>query len=160
MIFKLLLSFITLLSGQSFASELTVKMSLSPAGSFEAKTAKVRGDITKAGDKFSATSLWVKIEDLKTGIDLRDEHFHKHLNFDKNPKITISNVEASGGKGSGTLNVNGVSNKIDFSYKAINDKKVEASFHVKPSLFKLKEAKYLEIGVDDDVEIVAVMDVK
>jgi hypothetical protein len=48
---------------------------------------------------------------------------------------------------------------VEFSYKNISDKKIEATFKVKASSFKLKEAKYLEIGVDDDVEIVATIDV-
>jgi polyisoprenoid-binding protein YceI len=159
-IFTTLLSAITILSTPVYANDLTVKMTLSPAGSFEAKTSKVRGEITKSGDSYKAESLWIKVDDLKTGIDLRDDHFHKHLNFEKNPKITLANVEAAGGKGSGTLTVNGVSNKIAFTYKTISDKKIEANFKVKPSAFKLKEAKYLEIGVDDEVEVVASMDVK
>lgn len=142
------------------ANELTVKMSLSPAGSFEAETNKLRGDVVKNGDKYTAQNLWVKTDDLKTGIDLRDEHFHKHLNAEKFPKITLTNVEASGGIGTGMLNVCGVTNKVDFTYKNITDKKLKANFKVKPSAFNLKEAKYFEIGVDDKVEVVATMDVK
>lgn len=159
-IFSGLFSLVALFSFSSFSNEITVKMTLSPAGSFEAKTTKLRGDIVKTGDKYTAESLWVKIDDLKTGIDLRDDHFHKHLNFEKFPKVTLSNIVATAGKGTGTLSVNGVSNKVDFTYKVINPKKVDAILKVKPSLFKLGEAKYLEIGVDDDVEIVVSMDVK
>jgi polyisoprenoid-binding protein YceI len=160
MISKTLLLALSLSSLQSFAGDLTVKMTLSPAGGFEAKTVKLHGDVTKAGEKYSSDSLWVKTEDLKTGIDLRDEHFHKHLNFEKSPKITMNNIAAENGKGSGTLTVNGVSNKVDFIYKQAGDKKLQANFKVKPSAFKLKEAKYLEIGVEDEVEVVANIDVK
>lgn len=142
------------------ANDLMVKMTLSPAGSFEASTPKLHGDLTKAGEKYSAENLWVKTEDLKTGIDLRDEHFHKHLNSEKFPKITFTNVTAEGGKGSGTLTVCGVANKVEFTYKPVTPKQLKANFKVKPSAFKLKEAKYLEVGVDDEVEVVATMDVK
>ena len=135
-------------------------MTLSPAGSFEAKTEKLHGEVTQAGGKYSAENLWLKIEDFKTGIDLRDEHFHKHLNFEKNPKANLSKITAENGKGSGTLTVNGVSNKIDFNYKVLNDKKLEAKFKLKPSSFNLKPAKYLEIGVEDEVDAVAIIDVK
>lgn len=152
--------FLWALSGVAMGSDLTIKMSLSPAGSFEAETNKLRGDIVKNGDKFSAQTLWIKTDDLKTGIDLRDEHLHKHLNSEKYPKITLTNVEASGGKGTGMLNVCGVTNKVDFTFKNVTDKKLKANFKVKPSSYKLKEAKYLEIGVDDEVEVVATMDVK
>jgi hypothetical protein len=160
MIFNLFLVFFTLVTQQTFANDLLVKITLSPAGSFEAKTPKLRGDVVKSGEKYTAESLWVKTNDLKTGIDLRDDHFHKHLNFEKNPKITLNNVEAQNGSGFGMLTVNGVMNKINFTYKSVADKKIEAVFKVKPSLFKLKEAKYFEIGVDDEVEIIASLDLK
>ena len=141
------------------AHELTVKISLSPAGSFEAKTEKLKGEIKKEGAKFTAENLWVKVEELKTGISLRDEHFHKHLNFEKSPKVTLSQITAEGGKGTGTLTVNETKQPVSFTYKNISDKKIEANFKVKASDFKLKPAKYMEIGVDDLVEIVAVIDV-
>lgn len=157
MIFKSLVLF-SVLSLNAFASEIVVKVSLSPAGSFEAKTTKVRGEIKKVGNKFTAESLWVKVEELKTGIDLRDEHFRKHLNFEKFPRIAFNKIEASNGKGTGELVVNEIPNKVEFTYKELNYKKVEATFKVKASSFKLKEARYLEIGVDDDVEVVATMD--
>ena len=147
------------LSSFSFAHEVVVKVSLSPAGSFEAKTSKVRGEIKKEGAKFTAESLSIKVDDLKTGIDLRDEHFKKHLNYDKFPKIVMNKIVAENGKGTGELVVNDTTNKVEFTYKNVSDKKLEATFKVKASSFKLKEAKYLEIGVDDDVEIVATIDV-
>jgi len=149
----------TLISTMSFAHEVVVKVSLSPAGSFEAKTSKVRGEIKKEGTKFIAESLSIKVDDLKTGIDLRDEHFKKHLNYDKFPKIVMNKIVAENGKGTGELVVNDTTNKVEFTYKNVSDKKLEATFKVKASSFKLKEAKYLEIGVDDDVEIVATIDV-
>jgi len=160
MISKIFISLLTIFCAQSFASEVTVKMTLFPAGSFEAKTTKVHGDVSKVGEKFTADSIWVKTEELKTGIDLRDEHFHKHLKFEKSPKITFNNIEASEGKGSGTLTVNGVSNKVNFTYKSVSDKKLSATMKIKPSAFKIEQAKYLEIGVEDEVEIVADMDIK
>jgi polyisoprenoid-binding protein YceI len=142
-----------------FAHEVTVKISLSPAGGFEAKSAKLKGEVKKVGSQFTAENLWVKIEELETGISLRDEHFHKHLNFEKFPKISLSKVVAAEGKGTGTLTVNEIKSPVSFTYKNISDKKIEASLKVKASDFKLKPAKYMEIGVDDVVEIMAVIDV-
>ncbi len=141
------------------AHEVTVKVSLSPAGNFEAKSAKVKGDVKKDGAKFTAENLWVKTEELKTGIDLRDEHFHKHLNFEKFPKITFTKVTAADGKGSGTLTVNDVPKVVPFTYKMLSPTKMEATINVKNSDFKLKDASYMSIGVKDDVEVVAVIDV-
>ena len=141
------------------AHVVTVKVALSPAGNFEAKSEKLKGDIKKEGAKFSAENLWVKAEELKTGIDLRDEHFHKHLNVEKFPKISFSQVTAEGGKGSGTLTVNEIKKVVPFTYKMLTPNKMEATFKVKNSEFKLKDASYMGIGVQDDVEIVAVIDV-
>ncbi len=148
-----------LMTGSLLAHEVTIKVSLSPAGSFEAKSAKVKGEVKKDGNKFTAENLWVKVEELKTGISLRDEHFHKHLNFEKFPKITFTQVSAVDGKGTGTLNVNDVKKPVSFTYKNIGPTKIEATFKVKASELKLKEAKYMEIGVDDEVEVVANIDV-
>ena len=141
------------------ANELTVKVSLSPAGSFEAKSTKVKGEVKKDGNKFTVENLWVKTEELKTGIDLRDEHFHKHLNFEKSPKISFTKISAADGKGSGTLTVNDLPKVVPFTYKMISPNKIEATFNVKNSDFKLKDASYMGIGVKDDVEIVAIIDV-
>jgi hypothetical protein len=102
--FKKAFVFTTLLfSTLGFAHEVVVKVSLSPAGSFEAKTSKVRGEIKKEGTKFTAESLTIKVDDLKTGIDLRDEHFKKHLNYEKFPKIVMNKIVAENGKGTGEL---------------------------------------------------------
>jgi hypothetical protein len=141
------------------AHEVSVKVSLSPAGSFIAKSSKLKGDVKKEGKIYKAENLWVKVEDLSTDIALRDEHFHKHLNFEKYPKITFTDVTASEGKGKGTLTINDVKKPVDFTYKEVTPKKLEATFKVKPSDFKLKEAKYMEIGVEDLVEVTANIDV-
>lgn len=148
-----------LMMGSALAHEVTVKVSLSPAGNFEAKSAKVKGDVKKDGNKFTAENIWVKVEELKTGITLRDEHFHKHLNFEKFPKISFTQVSAADGKGTGTLTVNDVKKPVDFTYKQVNPTKIEATFKVKPSDFKLKAAEYMGIGVTDEVEVVTLIDV-
>jgi polyisoprenoid-binding protein YceI len=149
-----------LLLGQSVsAHEITVKMLLNPASSFEAKSAKLKGEVKKDKVTYTAENLWVKIEDLKTDITLRDEHFHKHLNFEKTPKITFTKVAATAGKGSGTLTVNGIPKVVAFTYKEISPKRLEAFMKVKPSDFKLAEAKYMGIGVEDEVEVTTLIDI-
>ncbi len=140
-----------------FAHELTVKVALSPAGNFEAKNAKLRGDVKSEGGKYTAEQLWLKIDDFKTGIDLRDEHFKKHFNMAKNPKITMSKIAAENGKGEGELTVNEVTKKIPFTYKVIDPKKIEVVIKLKNSDFKLPAANYMGIGVNDDVEINATL---
>jgi polyisoprenoid-binding protein YceI len=148
-----------LLSNAVFAHSITVKMSLVPASSFEAKSDKLKGEVKKEGNKYTAENLWVKVDDLKTEIDLRDEHFHKHLHADTSPKITFTKVTAADGKGSGTLTVNGIPKVVAFTYKEVSPKKLEATMKVKPSEFKLESAKYMGVGVEDEVEITAFIDV-
>ncbi len=156
---KMIGLFLVLLMNVATAHEVTVKVALSPAGNFEAKSDKVKGEVKKDGTKFTAENLWVKVEELKTGITLRDEHFHKHLNFEKFPKITFTQVSAADGKGTGTLTVNEVKKPVNFTYKNVGPTKIEATFKVKPSEFKLKAAEYMGIGVTDEVEVVTLIDV-
>lgn len=141
------------------AHEITVKMPLVPASSFDAKSDKLKGEVKKEGTKYTSENMWVKVEDLKTEIELRDKHFHEHLHYDKYPKITFTKVSAEGGKGSGTLTVNGVPKEVKFDYKEISPKKLSAVMKVKPSEFKLEEAKYMGIGVADEVEVTVLIDV-
>lgn len=141
-----------------YAHELQVNITLSPAGNFEAKNAKLRGEVKVEGTKYTAEQLWLKVDDFKTGIDLRDEHFKKHLNLNKFPKITLSKVVAENGNGSGMLTVNGQEKKVDFSYKVENPKKIVATIKTKNSLFGLPSANYMGIGVNDDVEVIATIE--
>lgn len=156
---KKILWILLLCSSVTFANEITVKVTLSPAGSFEAKTTKLKGDVKVAGEKITAEQLWVKVEELKTGVDLRDEHFRKHLNYEKFPKITVSKIEAQNGTGKGTISINDVKQDINFKYKYVSPKKIEAEFELIPSKFNLKKAEYMGIGVEDKVVVIAALDV-
>lgn len=140
------------------AHELQVNVTLTPAGNFEAKNAKLRGEVKVEGTKYTAEQLWLKTDDFKTGIDLRDEHFKKHLNLSKFPKITFSKIVAENGSGSGMLAVNGQEKKVDFTYKVENPKKIIATIKTKNSLFGLPSANYMGIGVNDDVEVIATIE--
>ena len=94
-----------------------------------------------------------KVDDFKTGIDLRDEHFKKHLGLEKTPKITMKNISAENGTGTGTLSVNGVEKTVQFTYKKESEKKLRAEFKVKNADFKLPSANYMGVGVEDEVTV-------
>lgn len=135
--------------------QVTVSVSLSPAGSFQAVSKKVKGDVVKQGETFTADKLSVTIESLKTGIELRDEHFWKHLNTSKHPKVTIYDLKAQGGKGTANIEVNGVKKPVEkLTYKVVGSE-VEAQFFVKASSFALAKAEYLGVGVEDLVKVEA-----
>jgi polyisoprenoid-binding protein YceI len=144
-----------ILSFSLFAKrEVKLFVSLTPAGSFEATSEKLKGNVIKKGNSISADKMWVSIESMKTGIDLRDEHFWKHLNSNKYPKAVLTQVKGENGKAQGVLEINGVKKPIAIAYTE-KDGHVLAKFNVKASSFNLKKAEYLGVGVRDDVKVEA-----
>lgn len=139
-----------LFSLEAFAAN-SVKLfvNLTPAGSFEAVSEKLKGNLIKKDGAFTADKLWVSVESFKTGIDLRDEHFHKHL---KSSKAVMTDVKGSGGKATGTLELNGVKKPVSISYVE-KGAEVLATFNVKASEFQLPKAQYLGVGVQDDIKV-------
>lgn len=147
-----LLTFFTLTAYA--ANKTTLFVSLTPAGSFEAVSEKMKGNLIKSGGMITADKLWVSIESFKTGIDLRDEHFWKHLNSSKNPKATMTDVKGQNGKATAMLEVNGVKKPVTMAYTE-NGSDVHTNFTVKASDFGLPPAKYLGVGVNDDIRVEA-----
>ncbi len=137
-------------------SKITLSISLSPAGSFQAVSQKLKGNVIKTGESFSADKITVSIESLKTGIDLRDEHTWKHMNSTKHPKATLSDVKGLNGKATGTLEVNGIKQPVGIEYK-IAGPNIVAKFTVKASEFGLKKVEYLGVGVSDSIAAEAIL---
>lgn len=136
-----------------FAEEkITLFVGLRPAGSFQAVSKKPKGNLIKEGGAFTADKISVSIESFKTGIDLRDEHFWKHLQASKHPKATLSNLKGQGGKATATLEVNGVKKPVSITYSEVGTE-VQAKFKVKASDFALPKAEYLGVGVDNEVPV-------
>ena len=137
----------------SFAEEkITLFVTLSPAGSFQAVSKIAKGNVIKENGVFTADKISVSIESFKTGIDLRDEHFWKHMQSSTNPKATLSNLKASGGKGTAQLEVNGKKNPVTIVYVE-KGSEILAKLIVKASDFSLPKAEYLGVGVDNLVAI-------
>lgn len=156
---SLVFSFLLMFSFVTFAVSkgVNVTVELSPAGSFTAKSAKIKGKVSKKGDLYYAKKLYVNVKDLKTGIDLRDEHMQKRI---KGSKITVTNMKAKGGKGIAMLEMNGKSKKITFKYKA-NQKQFMANFKLNVRQdYQLKDLKYLGVGAKDEVTIEAIVPIK
>lgn len=142
---------------QASENTITALVNLSPAGSFQISSSKIKGQVIKKSGKFIADKLTVSVESLKTGIDLRDEHLWKHLNSSQHPKIILNDIKSVSEKiGTAQLEVNGVKNPISFEYTE-KDNLIEATFEVKPSSFKLPKAEYMGVGVKDLVRIKAVI---
>lgn len=137
-------------------SKITLFVTLSPAGSFQAVSKKPKGNLFKNGEEFTADKISISIESFKTGIELRDEHTWKHLNSSKHPKAILTALKAKAGKAEAVLEVNGVKKPITISYKE-QGQEILAKFSVKNSDFKLEKASYLGVGVDDLIQVEAII---
>jgi polyisoprenoid-binding protein YceI len=146
-----LMSFIALAETQ-----VTLYITLTPAGSFNAVNKKVKGNLIKKDGAFTTDKLSLNIENFKTGIDLRDEHLWKHLQASKQPKATLTDLKATAGKGTANLEVAGVKKPINLVY-AEKGTEVVAKFQVKASDFALPAAQYLGVGVDDLIKVEAII---
>jgi YceI-like domain len=130
--------------------------------SYKAETEKAKGTLFKEGESFRTDKIAVMVDSLKTGLDLRDEHTHKYLNpylddpknaaLKDNPKIILTDLVASGGKGTANLEVNGVKKPITITYK-VEGTNVHANFATKASTFGLPKKEYLGAGVKDDLTV-------
>lgn len=146
---------IAIMSVAAFAeTQVTMFITLSPAGSFNAVNKKVKGNLIKQNGAFTTDKLYLNIENFKTGIDLRDEHLWKHLQSTKNPKATLTDLKATGGKGTANLEVAGVKKPIKMTYEEKGNE-VAAKFEVKASDFALPKAQYLGVGVEDLIKVEA-----
>lgn len=143
--------FLLSLSFSLFAREIKVKVSLSPAGDFVGQSTKVRGFVDKKGPEFSADELTIEVGQLKTGIELRDKHFHERLGGEK-AKIVVKGAKGSGGQGQASVTVNKITKPFSFAFKEAGGN-VQARFDLKPSDFGISNVKYLGVGVEDKVVI-------
>jgi polyisoprenoid-binding protein YceI len=133
---------------------------LSPIGSFEAKSSKIRGRITKNTDgTFTSKKLSLKVTSLKTGIDLRDTHLHKSMLGKKFKKIVVTDVKGINGKGSAKLMLRGVTKPIRFKYKDSNGK-IIINFSINLDKYKFEDINYKGVGVENKLKLEAIVDYK
>lgn len=146
-----------LISTSTFAKNkgVTVYVDLSPAGSFEAHAKKIKGTAKVKGDSVIAENLTVRVKKLKTGLDLRDDHFHEKLKAKKFPKIKMVKAVGKGGKGTALFDIRGVKGKVPFTYKKVSAKYMKADFKINLKKFKFEGIKYMGVGVKDTIRIEA-----
>lgn len=141
----------------AFAADHSVKFSvtLKPMGSFEAKTSsvQVKGKAERTKDGFVAENIVVDAASFKTGIDLRDKHMRdKYFEVEKFPSATLVKGEASKDVFKGELQVHGVTQVVTGKYEVKGDELV-ITFPTKVSDFKIPPAKYMGVGVQDDIQV-------
>ncbi len=133
---------------------------LSPAGSFDANSKNFQGFVVKEGETYKADELVVDVSDLKTGIELRDEHMQKkYLESEKFPKIFLRDAKGSAGSFSGNLEAHGVSKPIFGTYE-VSGEILKAKFSVKMSDFSIPKAKYMGVGAKDEISVESQIPIK
>ncbi|MFT6631533.1 MAG: hypothetical protein ACJAS4_001482 [Bacteriovoracaceae bacterium] len=132
-----------------------IDVPLSPAGSFQISSKRIKGKVKLSGSKISASNIKIAIKSLKTGIALRDNHLQKKLGIEKDPKANLLLVSAEGfdGKGQGVFKVLDQIQKVSFTYQKISDKLIQAKFKLSLKEFKIKGISYMGVGVQDIVSV-------
>lgn len=143
-----------------FAQKVSADVELFPAGDFTAKSSSLTGYMVKKDGKLLlGTPLKVKVDSFDTGLGLRNDHMKKYMGGSKHPVITVNKAAGKGGEGVALLGMNGKSNKVKFKYNE-DGKVVKVSFSIELSKFGVEDISYQGVGVEDEVEIKAVVPLK
>jgi hypothetical protein len=152
---------VLLISFSSFAAKkgIVIDVNLSPAGSFQIK-AKVKGSVYEKDGKLYSKGLYSLVKKMKTGMDLRDDHTKKKLQYKKFPKVEIVKAVAQNGKGSAIIKIREIKKKVSFRYKRISAKYIKAVFNVSLKDFNFEGINYMGVGVKNKVKVTATVPVK
>jgi hypothetical protein len=137
--------------------EVKIKVFLSPAGSFTAKSAELetKKSTSRSGGAFKAGQIELNLNTLKTGISLRDTHMRdRYFETSKYPKAILRDVLGKDGKWKGTLVIRETAKPISGTYETEGNQLI-ATFRTKMSDFKIPPARYMGVGAKDEVEVEA-----
>ena len=109
---------VSIISLTSFAAKkgVVIDVNLSPAGSFQIQ-GKVKGSVYEKDGKLISKGLYSIVKKMKTGMDLRDNHTKKTLQYKKYPKVEILKAAAKDGSGNAIIKIRNVKKKVSFKYK-------------------------------------------
>lgn len=144
-------------SPESKSSEAFVEVfvTMTPIGSFVARSEEISGLVHRHEDRFEARSVELKLASLKSGIAMRDRHMVKsYLDTGRHPKAIVKDAKGTGGAFTGTLILKAVARKIQGTYE-FDGERIIAKFVIKPSDFSIALAAYLGMGVEDEVRVTA-----
>lgn len=135
-----------------FAQSLEIDVKLSPAGSFQATTKKVKGAAQVSGNQATAEGVLVDLRSLTTGISLRDKHLKERLGVDKHPMAKLIKAEGKGGKGTATLEIKGQKLNVSGTYE-VSGGRLKAQFKMKMSDLGINDVRYMGVGAKDEVTV-------
>ncbi len=146
-------SIILFTSNVSFAAPgVEIDVQLSPAGSFKAKTNKIKGVAKQKGNQVAASKVLVDLSSLETGISLRDKHLKQRLLTDKHPVAKLINAKGKDGKGEATFSLMGKEQKVTGTYKTKGNELI-SEFKMSLPELGITDVKYMGIGVKDEVTV-------
>ena len=149
---KYILMAVMLYAHPVFAQSLEIDVKLSPAGSFQAVTKKIKGVAQVSGGQAKAEGVLVDLKSLSTGISLRDKHLKDRLNVEKFPVAKLIKAEGKGGKGTATLEIKGQKRDVSGTYE-VKDGKLRAQFKMKMSDLGINDVRYMGVGAKDEVTV-------
>lgn len=130
-------------------------ITLTPAGEFTATSPKVMGKLTTDGARLVAKEIAVPIDSLTTGIDLRDEHLRKRLGWPDVKTVVVRDVAIARDEGKGVLVLNKVTKPISFKVTNRDKDALTVTFPLSLNDFDIKNIRYLNVGVQDEVVVTA-----
>lgn len=130
--------------------KITLNVELSPAGSFQATSETMKGELVKKNGVLLSDKISIDVESLKTGIDLRDEHLWKHMNSKKHQQAVLTELKGKDGLAMAQLEVAGKKRPVQIQYHE-EGSTIVGKFKVLAHDFNLPKAEYLGIGVNDEV---------
>ncbi len=135
------------------ASNCSVDVKLSPAGSFIGKTSRVAGHAYKTeGGGIAAENVTIDLRTLTTGVSLRDKHTKEHLLVTKYPEAKLIQASGKNGKGKATIQVRGKTQEVNGTYKVAGET-LTAEFLMHLPDLDIKDVRYMGVGVKDDVKV-------
>ena len=135
-----------------FAQSLEIDIKLSPAGSFQATTKKIKGAAQVSGGQATAEGVLIDLKSLTTGIGLRDKHLKERLNVEKFPMAKLIKAEGKGGKGTAILEIKGQKHNVSGTYE-VKDGRLKAQFKMKMSDLGINDVRYMGVGAKDEVTV-------
>lgn len=135
--------------------DIKLNVTLKPAGSFiaESRQVRIQGTAVRRGALVTASNIVLPVNTLKTGIALRDEHMtRRYMECDKYPTAVLTHATGKDGKFTGELMVHNVRRPISGTYQ-INGNTFVGHFKVRSSDFGIAKARYMGVGVADEVGV-------
>ena len=144
------------LNTMASTKNLSIKVALSPAGSFTITSNKIKGKVyIDSNGNLIAKNIKIPVKTLKTGIELRDNHLKKKLGHEKDKKSILLLLEAKGvnGKGKAKFRVLNKEQTTDFTYKKVSKNIGEANFTLNLDNFGISGISYMGVGVKNTVNV-------